>query len=61
MFVDEVEVLVVDDVLEAEDALLDVVEIDDVDVGVALVLVVNVDVVLEDWMMKSRAHLGMRP
>ena len=44
--------------LEAEDALLDVVEIDDVDVGVALVLVVNGDVVLEDWMMQSRAHLG---
>ena len=32
--------------------ILGAVEIDDVDVGVVLVLVVDVDIVLEDWMLK---------
>ena len=59
MLVDEVEVempvaellLVVNEVLEVEDAQLDVVEIDDVGVVVVLVLLVDVDVVLENWML----------
>ena len=50
---------VVDDVLEVEnvyfmrrECVLHAVEIDDIDVGVVLALVVDVHIVLGDWMLK---------